>query len=439
MRQCEQSDEVLFQSSGYSSPTQRPTPSRGWRAQRPGRIDSPAGQAQNAFTLFTAGQRRCATGVILARAKHLATATVVLLLLVGGNTAGAQTLRIYHVDVEQGDATLFVTPSGKTLLVDSGKNGHGKRLKAVMDTAGVSQIDAFVATHYHEDHYGGIDDLVKMGIPVLAAFDRGDKECCLPAAKKKEVTFRGYQQAVGQNATHLQRGMRIDLDPLVTVTCISSGGVVIGEAPPVPGHEENDMSVSLLVTFGAFRYFVGGDIEAATEAKLAARDLVTAVDVYQANHHGSHSSSSAEFMADISLTVVVVSNGSVEKYRHPRAITLQTYGAIPGPPVVFQTNKCFHPEPCANVPDQFIADLKPSSTAGTILISVDGASSTYTVTYGTQSRQFKTKALPPVLPIRTVIIDSLLPDPVGSDEQLEEGDPEKRGHPASVARRMDTT
>ena len=66
-----------------------------------------------------------------------------------------------------------------------------------MDTAGVCQIDAFVATHYHEDHFGGIDDLVNMGVLVVAAFDRGDKECCLSAKKKKEPTFLAYQKAVG--------------------------------------------------------------------------------------------------------------------------------------------------------------------------------------------------------------------------------------------------
>ena len=71
----------------------------------------------------------------------------------------AQTLRIYHIDVDQGDATLCVSPGGHTLLVDSGKNGHGPRIKAVMEQAGVSSIDHFVATHYHEDHYGGIDEL----------------------------------------------------------------------------------------------------------------------------------------------------------------------------------------------------------------------------------------------------------------------------------------
>lgn len=77
------------------------------------------------------------------------------------------------IDVEQADAMLIVSPSGKTLLIDSGKNGMGGRIKTVMDDANVSQIDHFVATHYHEDHYGGIDNLLGMGIPVANSYDRG--------------------------------------------------------------------------------------------------------------------------------------------------------------------------------------------------------------------------------------------------------------------------
>ena len=76
-------------------------------------------------------------------------------------TVSAQQLRIYFIDVDQADATLIVSPSGQTLLVDSGRNTHGPRLQAAMATAGVTQIDHFVATHYHEDHYGGVDDLVE--------------------------------------------------------------------------------------------------------------------------------------------------------------------------------------------------------------------------------------------------------------------------------------
>src|SRR5215217_7599740 len=111
----------------------------------------------------------------------------------------AQTLRIYHIDVEQADSALVVMPNGKTLLIDSGKNGHGKRIKAVMDHAGVTQIDAFVDSHYHEDHFGGIDDLRKLNVPILESYDRGRRDL-VKAADKAEGTYKDYMQAVGEDA-----------------------------------------------------------------------------------------------------------------------------------------------------------------------------------------------------------------------------------------------
>src|SRR5687767_2586098 len=134
-------------------------------------------------------------------------------LLLASAPAQAESLRVYHIDVEQASATLFVAPGGKTLLVDSGKNGMGNRIKSVMDQAGIARIDYFVCTHYHEDHYGGIDDLVALGVPVLEAYDRGDKQCCLPASKKTEPTFRDYQSSVGEDAAHIRPGDAIPLDP----------------------------------------------------------------------------------------------------------------------------------------------------------------------------------------------------------------------------------
>src|SRR5687768_9882645 len=95
----------------------------------------------------------------------------------------AQTLRIFHIDVESADAALLVMPNGKTLLIDSGGNGKGPRLKRAMDDAGVSQIDVFVNSHYHDDHFGGIDELVDAGTSVLEAFDRGEKSRCFSAAQ----------------------------------------------------------------------------------------------------------------------------------------------------------------------------------------------------------------------------------------------------------------
>ncbi len=135
---------------------------------------------------------------------------VVVVVAAGATPLAAQTLRIYQIDVEQADAALVVMPNGKTLLIDSGKNGHGQRIQNVMMQAGVTQIDAFVASHYHEDHFGGIDDLVRLGVPVLESYDRGDKACCLPDEKKRQQTFRDYQATVGEDAHTLRAGGVID-------------------------------------------------------------------------------------------------------------------------------------------------------------------------------------------------------------------------------------
>src|SRR5688572_23816640 len=256
-------------------------------------------------------------------------ALAVVGVVLSAGPLGAQTLRIYQIDVEQADAALLVMPNGKTLLIDSGKNGQGQRVRDVMTQAGVTQIDAFVATHYHEDHYGGIDELVNAGVPVLESFDRGEKACCLPESKRNEQTFKDYQAAVGEDAIALRPGDRITLDPLVTITCIAAGGAVMGQGEEgEPADEENDMSVVLLVAFRGFKAFYGGDSEAPTEARIAAHDLALNVDLYKASHHGSHSSSSPALMQELSPSVVVISNGNHGTFKHPRQVTLDTYMAL---------------------------------------------------------------------------------------------------------------
>jgi competence protein ComEC len=342
-----------------------------------------------------------------------------LLIAAGAPAASdAQALRIYDIDVEQAAATLIVSPSGRTLLVDSGKNGHGPRLLAALETAGVTRIDHFVATHYHEDHYGGIDEVVRAGIPVVIAYDRGDK-AFLPGSTTGSGTFKGYQEAVGRRAKHLTRGDTIPLDPAMSVLCISSGGVVLGEPDPVhPGEEENDMSVGLLITYGRFRFWVGGDAETATESKIAALNLVRDIDLYQANHHGADNGSSADFLEDMSPTVVIISNGDHGGFRHPRASTLARLAALGHAPIVFQTNRYRRTgDDGGNVPAQFIADPESVDSDGTILVTVPAAGDSFTVTFGSFSRAFGLKQPPAPGALEIV---RLLPDPTdGPDRQRE--------------------
>jgi beta-lactamase superfamily II metal-dependent hydrolase len=335
--------------------------------------------------------------------------------------ASAQTLRIYHIDVEQADSALLVMPNGKSLLIDSGNNRQGDRLRKVMAQAGVTQIDALVISHYHADHYGSADDLINDGISILETYDRGRRDLVKPEDKTKP-RYKEYMEAVGEDAIALRPGDTISLDPTVTIKCLAPSGAVMG-APTMTSDDENDLSVSLLIEFAGFKAFFGGDTHELVEAMIAANDLAKDVDLYKASHHGSDTSSSAAFLSDLNPTLIVISNGSNGIYKHPRAVTLQAYQSLTPAPTVIQTNRCKISAPCGNVPPAFIADPEQSGKDGTIQISADAVTRTFTVRYGlTTVRTFAFKAAgsPGVTPSANAVIQSLLPNPAGDDEQLEE-------------------
>ncbi|MEQ9374036.1 MAG: lamin tail domain-containing protein [Imperialibacter sp.] len=346
--------------------------------------------------------------------KHLLTA---LFFLAALSLAAAQDLRIYHIDVNQADATLFVTATGHSLLVDSGNNGSGKVLFATMQQAGISRIDCFIDTHYHSDHYGGIDELVNNhNVQIVQAYDRGDKDI-LPAAKKREATYIDYHNAVGKNAGTLRAGHEFELGGM-RVQCLASGGQVIGNGPSI-GTDENDLSVAILVTYNGFRYFVGGDIHDTIEVEIAASSTAKDVDMYQANHHGSETSSAESFLASMKPSVIVISNGSDNGYGHPRQSTLDHMAALDPRPDIFQTNKFTKTKAGAgNVADQFIADLDPAGNEGTIVTELTGSS--YNVSFGSFSKTYQVKAPATSSSNVAVVIESLVPDPAGADADNEE-------------------
>src|SRR5438874_7816053 len=105
---------------------------------------------------------------------------LLLVLIISAAVAMAQvrrTLDIYVVDVEGGNAVLFVTPSGESVLIDSGNTGAGavrdaERIMAAAKDAGLTKIDHLITTHYHGDHIGGLAELAAR-IPILEFIDHG--------------------------------------------------------------------------------------------------------------------------------------------------------------------------------------------------------------------------------------------------------------------------
>ena len=91
------------------------------------------------------------------------------------------------------------------------------------------------------------------------------------------------------------------------------------------------MSLGLLITYGRFRFWVGGDVETATESKIADLNLVRDVDLYQANHHGADNGSTAEFLRDMKPTVVIISNGDHGGFSPPPRVDPGAHGGAGSP------------------------------------------------------------------------------------------------------------
>jgi competence protein ComEC len=233
--------------------------------------------------------------------------------------AGASNLSIHCLDVGQGDATLIISPAGGTMLVDAGDNGYGSStVVPYLQSYGLQALDYIVATHYHSDHIGGIDEVVSyIGIDSVrvAVYDRG--------WSYTTPTFTSYVNAVASKRLAIADGQVIDLGGGVTATCVSVNGNGVLSPPFDTQYDENDLCVALLVEYSnGFKFFVGGDLSGVTNGTY--NDIETSVgpevgfvDVYRVDHHGSYSASNANFISDLLPTVSVISLGDGNPYGYP--------------------------------------------------------------------------------------------------------------------------
>ena len=267
------------------------------------------------------------------RTHHLMTAVAGLAALVaaGSGCAFAQartTLDIYTVDVEGGNATLFVAPSGQSLLIDTGNFGpeasvrDAERIMAAAKDAGLTQIDHLITTHWHGDHFGGMAELAKR-IPIREFIDHGPNVQPAPAADNflKDVYPKLYANA---KHTVAKVGDKIAVAGL-DVTVVTSAGETL--KTPLPGagtpnpycanfkpgdnNAEDPMSVGTYITFGKFRTMHLGDVTKNKEFELMCPvNRIGALDAFLGLHHAVNTSSSEVIIHALHPRVIIVNNGT---------------------------------------------------------------------------------------------------------------------------------
>ncbi len=232
----------------------------------------------------------------------------------------ASILEVYFIDTGQSDATLLISPTGQTFLFDGGDNGDGNgAVVPLLNSLNISTLDYVGASHYHADHVGGLDEVWNSGIHATICFDRGNNN------QPSTQSYNDYKNRYSSVRQTISPGQVINLGGGVTLTCIVVDGKLSnGNTVNLSGSSqlENSSSIGYRVDYGDFQMWMGGDLtgggNGTTNVESSAAPLVGDVDVYQANHHGSRTSSNSTWISYLKPEFTVIPCGSSNPYGYPK-------------------------------------------------------------------------------------------------------------------------
>jgi len=217
--------------------------------------------------------------------------------------------KMHFIDVKAniGDAILIQSADNFNMLIDAGYTHSGKNaVLPYLKDLNITHLDFIVASHYHQDHIGGIPLVVEYLTTdsIFAVYDRGDSI--------SGKGFQNYYEAIKDIRKTIQKGDTIWINEKDYAACLASNG------EGIKTDNENTLSVALHFKLDELDLFTAGDLTHHVERKIL-RDL-TDMDVYKVSHHGSISSSSYSFLQKIRPQVSVVPVTAFRGLPHPDVI-----------------------------------------------------------------------------------------------------------------------
>lgn len=212
--------------------------------------------------------------------------------------ADENTLNVYFIDVGQADSILLEN-KGHYMLIDAGNNEDGPKLVNYFNEQDIKEFDYVVGTHAHEDHIGGMDDIIK---------NFKINNFYMPDAITTTKTFEDVLDALEETNVIFQT-------PKVNQTFNLQDTTITTLSVTADEKNLNDTSIVLKVKYGTNTFLFMGDASTKIEKNLLNKDIKS--DVLKVGHHGSRYSTSLEFLKKVSPEYAVISVGENNTYKHP--------------------------------------------------------------------------------------------------------------------------
>ncbi|MCS7227418.1 MAG: MBL fold metallo-hydrolase, partial [Endomicrobia bacterium] len=229
-------------------------------------------------------------------------------------------LKVYFIDVNQGDASLIITPNNKVMLIDAGDideyYDYGEKVYRFIKQLNIDKIDIVLISHPHKDHIGGMYFILSK-IKVGSFYDPGFP---YPSEVYANLLELINEKQIKYNLA--RESTNINLDPSVDVKILHPPDKIVFDTP-------NDNSVVLRVRYKNISVLFTGDIEKKAEIEITNKyknkpEKIMS-NIIKVPHHGSITSSTENFIKLVSPEVAVISCGRNNRFGHPHKSVLQRY------------------------------------------------------------------------------------------------------------------